>query len=199
MFRVHLRSLHHEPALIYGTAVGDRPTPLKLAGPANVCQTLKTLLAFNFPQMQACKDELKTVCTQDPLFRQWFTVEAIVDDVHLAAVPRTTVIPLPPTRPLCSPAIGDQLLWRGLLRPDRLEQALQLQAQADHLSPSDWMLAERLLVAGVVAYEDLEQAIQQMVNQPQGSLCDWLRQQRLITEATLSYLTDSFSDRRQAS
>ncbi|AZB71772.1 hypothetical protein [Synechococcus elongatus] len=186
MLQVYLRSLSNEPALIYTEATLTTAASLELAGPTQARQTLKTLLQLIFPYLRACSHDLKTICTQDPLFQYWFQVEAIID-AELIADPLTPAS-LPDGSASPKAVNGDQLLWRGLRQMASPDQALTLQQAVEHLSSSDWILAERLFIAGIVSVANLQTAIQQLRRMPARSLADWLLQHRLVQSETLNYL-----------
>ncbi|MCP5990158.1 hypothetical protein NL344_27450, partial [Klebsiella pneumoniae] len=68
--RFHLRSRSGEEIVLY-LRPGNPSAPIEMAGPANLCGTVSTLLKMSLTGLSATSDDLLSLCEYDPVFRHW--------------------------------------------------------------------------------------------------------------------------------
>lgn len=135
--RFHLRSRSGEEIVLY-LRPGNPAAPIEMAGPANLCGTVSTLLKMSLTGLSATSEDLLSLCEFDPVFRHWFRLEAVANDgdPEPESDDRSRFASLEPIYPsqVAAMRLGERLLASHLVTREQLDEALKgIQEQMPHL------------------------------------------------------------------
>ncbi|QFZ91732.2 hypothetical protein [Synechococcus elongatus] len=135
--RFHLRSRSGEEIVLY-LRPGNPAAPIEMAGPANLCGTVSTLLKMSLTGLSATSEDLLSLCEYDPVFRHWFRLEAVVKDGEPDPAQRedakfAAMEPIYPSQ-VAAMRLGERLIAASLVTKEQLDEALKgIQEQMPHL------------------------------------------------------------------